>query len=108
MYRDARKMPVICDAPNDIEVTLTPLRVLGVAASDTPGKRFVTCVIHTDEESFMLSVITPQVGSDILKIAKRAAKRGQYVYARGRWSDETYEGVSGERYTPLIGEVNIF
>jgi exonuclease III len=107
MYRDAREISVFKSVPAGIDVTLTPLRVLGLAASASASERTLTCVFNCEEGTFMLSVYTPQSKSAIEKIMLKAAKKDRWIYARGVWADEPVEGISGERYTPLFGEIGI-
>lgn len=71
-----------------------------VLATDAPTKkRTVSGLFHTDDETYMLTLLTDQSSGLIKKIVKSEKP----IVVRGVFSKELFTGNGGEVYRPIIG-----
>mgnify|MGYP003658725980 CR=1 FL=1 len=97
MLRDAfLRNPIL-----NLDITMLPVYVR--SPTSDPDGVLVTGIFITDDERFMLSIITKQKKREILKIVN--ASRSLAVLVQGSWSKVEFTGNSGEVYRPLVGRI---
>ena len=88
---------------NEVRVIVINFEPHLVATDKPTKKRMVIGLVHRDDETYMLSLLTEQSSG----LIKKMIKRGGIFSVSGVFSRDLFCGDGGEFYRPIIGKLEV-